>query len=328
MVRSLPRPRHRYAFTLIELLVVIAIIAILIGLLLPAVQKVREAAARSKCSNNLKQLGVAVHTYASTYQDKLPPLRARYATSGNPIFNYSGWWHVTLLPYVEQGAIFNAVTGWSSAATAANNATPPPSSPLDPNASYNASIGTGTVQTANVSLYRCPSDPTYSGVGPVTNSGWAGTSYGANAALFGSYNTNGSRISQYTVGNIPDGTSNTIAAAEQFAGCTNVTSSGTPPTTSTQNNARLWTVTWDDPMWNPEVGYNGDGNGSWNQPPQFSITPAQQNCDRYRSQAIHTGAVNVLLADGSVKTLSSGVSQPTWQSAILPADGLVLGSDW
>ena len=321
MVGSLPRNRDRLGFTLIELLVVIAIIAILVGLLLPAVQKVRDAAARIKCSNNLKQLGIAVHAYSSANQDSLPPLRAQY---GSPGFAYGGWWHLTLLPYIEQGNIYNAATSWAASATAANSASPPPSPLLGANNSYQAPAGTGTIQTVQVNLFRCPSDSSYSGVGPSTNTGWAGTSYGASAALFGTFNMNGSRIAMYTIGNIPDGTSNTIAAAEQMAGCTMVTTVGT---TTTQSSGRLWPVTWDDQNWNPEIGFvNGDS--TWNQPPQFGIRPAQNKCDRARSQANHTSSAVVLLMDGSVRNLSSSVSQLTWQNAIIPDDGNVLGSDW
>src|SRR3954462_7298809 len=98
--------RFRRAFTLIELLVVIAIIAVLIGLLLPAVQRVREAANRIKCANNLKQIGLAIHQHADTHTGDLPALTS--STAAPRYGNYQGGILVTLLPWIEQNALFDA----------------------------------------------------------------------------------------------------------------------------------------------------------------------------------------------------------------------------
>jgi prepilin-type N-terminal cleavage/methylation domain-containing protein len=145
--------RFRPGFTLIELLVVIAIIAILIGLLLPAVQKVREAAARMKCSNNLKQMGLAIHNYHDT-KGFLPTAGSQ---DGSPLSSRpaGGWlagegtnWAVHIMPYIEQTALYNKLTfngdsGWTDnpgqvGSSAVNNVTQ----------------GAGAV----ISVYRCPSD--------------------------------------------------------------------------------------------------------------------------------------------------------------------------
>ncbi len=106
--------RRRRGFTLIELLVVIAIIGVLIGLLLPAVQAAREAARRAQCVNNLKQIGLGIHNYISTYADTLP--WGAGAWGGNEWST-----HTMLLPFIEQGAIYNAINfTWGQRVTAMN----------------------------------------------------------------------------------------------------------------------------------------------------------------------------------------------------------------
>src|SRR5262249_47276496 len=131
----------RRAFTLIELLVVIAIIAILIGLLLPAIQKAREAAARAQCSNNLKQIGIGLHAFHDANQF-LPPGLTRHQTTTDNQPTATFFWSYFLLPYVEQVGVYENIP-WTTDATVAKF--------YDPASVYGQAIG------LKMKIFRCPS---------------------------------------------------------------------------------------------------------------------------------------------------------------------------
>jgi prepilin-type N-terminal cleavage/methylation domain-containing protein len=103
--------KSRRGFTLVELLVVIAIIGVMVGLLLPAVQAAREAARRMQCSNNVKQIGLALHNYVGTFT-KLPPGSTGLPNAAGTNFNGHGWvWHASILPFIEQSTLYDAIQG-------------------------------------------------------------------------------------------------------------------------------------------------------------------------------------------------------------------------
>jgi len=301
--------RRGGAFTLIELLVVIAIIAILIGLLLPAVQKVREAAARSTCSNNLKQLSLAIANYEGANM-KVPP-----GWTGQTGVQY-GSLHYYLLPYVEQNAIYVQV---------GNN-------------SWNGNA-------IGVKTFVCPSDASVWTAFPNsgTNYAWNVMVFQGSSAGWG---TDGGKTS--LVNSMPDGTSQTVIFGERYKYCSPTSGGHTDPIWaanpwSTPNS--VWAVagfgwtTWSN---NPGIAgvpnYNGNLNGYYadfwthGQGPggsiPFQVAPSAANCNWYALQGAHTGVMLTGLGDGSVRGVSPSISINTWVYACVPNDGIPLGSNW
>jgi prepilin-type N-terminal cleavage/methylation domain-containing protein len=317
----------RRAFTLIELLVVIAIIAILIGLLLPAVQKVREAANRMKCANNLKQMGLAAHNYHDA-NGHLPPGIGYYPTATNGAFG-TGAFH--LLPYVEQEDLFRA--SWGPVPF------PPP---VGSTAVYYP--GNNGVYSKPVKVFLCPSDPSVeSGVVSIEGYSFGSLCYAGNALL--GIRKDGSLIEApqgtTNLAAVTDGTSTTILNAEKYARCAN------PDLPAFSDGGTAWAYCTSfafpwlrEPMVLPGKAFqpgfaipalatrgapNAIGPGSIF---QVRPTPFLGKCDPTRASTGHPGGIQVGLVDGSVRTLSPSMSGTTWWWAVTPDEGEVLGSDW
>jgi prepilin-type N-terminal cleavage/methylation domain-containing protein/prepilin-type processing-associated H-X9-DG protein len=292
----------RRAFTLIELLVVIAILTVLISLLLPALQQVREAANRAECLNNLKQLGLAAHSCHDAYK-KLPPLDGPFGAAGGPILFH-------LLPFLEQDALYRSANG-----------TPD----LDP-----VLYGTPVV------LFQCPSDPSHDPSGIVARDhDWGVSNYGANYQVFGNPGAGNGPLNMRGVARIPatflDGTSNTLLFTEKYARC------GAFGSLWARGHADfIWMAMFAYGNSQGTQGYNVyDSSGSglvgavgpaalFQQVPN----PWESLCDPTRAATPHPGGINACLADGSVRTVSNGTSAATWWAACTPNGGETLGGDW
>jgi prepilin-type N-terminal cleavage/methylation domain-containing protein len=309
-----PSLKRRRGFTLIELLVVIAIIAVLIGLLVPAVQKVREAAANTQCKSNMRQIGIATLHCTEQYRNILPPMFGPYPppppgqapaqTAANSIFYH-------LLPFIEEQGVYDLFTGGYA---------------------------------SNVKVYNCPSDPTASqGAGGglmfqinpgLLNSGTFPAAFSNNAAnimVFGGYSP---QQGGYCGGMntfpayVRDGASKTMLFSEKYQICDGTAAPPIGPGYA-KPGGNAWATYGSggfDPLFGGVLGGAGPYGNLWtpyssanvlvNSIPQ--ARPAAGVCDYLRVSAGHTAGANVCMGDGSVRNVNYSVSAASWFAAVTP----------
>jgi prepilin-type N-terminal cleavage/methylation domain-containing protein/prepilin-type processing-associated H-X9-DG protein len=303
---------HAQAFTLIELLVVIAIIAILIGLLLPAVQKVREAAARAKCQNHLKQLALAMHNY----HDAMNQFPAAYVTRNDlPSGNFYRWSAFAMIsPYLEQTAIYNNLRLDLSL----YNSVPFPT--LRPEHAPWVVL--------KIPVFLCPSD-----VRQETQPGWGATNYAVNAgngANGGIFPGNGAIIQdgRIRITDLTDGSSQTSMLAESLIGRGGTATSLSTPA-DVQELYRFLAAT--SPL--SEAACAGttnfqtdrqarwaDGAGTTHQfvhyyrPNDSTPDCASRAANWKTARSRHAGGVNLAFCDGSIRFLRETIALETWSA--------------
>ncbi len=335
---------RRAAFTLIELLVVIAIIAILIGLLLPAVQKVRDAAARIKCANNLKQIGLAMHSFMDS-NNGLPP-NGVFSYVGSTVVQTSPWSAGSrILPYIEQENLFRNIDFTTAYST----------QPF--------------ITSKRVATYICPAeindkgsgtDPTYG------NKNWT-LNYAVNLGTWGVLTNKATGMvggngafspnRGFRPGDFTDGMSNTLGLSEvksyttRIAGAVNTTVyASPPPIPSAPGDLASFSLAAFDPTKQTHVEWV-DGkvhetgftavftpntlvsypSGGVNYDVDFVTATEANTGDTYAavtSRSFHTNGVNVVLMDGSVRFVNNSISQTTWRALATRVGGEVLGNDF
>jgi prepilin-type N-terminal cleavage/methylation domain-containing protein/prepilin-type processing-associated H-X9-DG protein len=335
------RPSLRGGFTLIELLVVIAIIAVLIGLLLPAVQKVREAAARMQCTNNLKQIGLALHNYHDT-NSRFPPgyVDGNTNPSSTPDNDVGpGWgWAAFLLPFLEQGNLFNRINFSQGVAVGGNAAVAQMAlkgyqCPSDPYQQafpvYDSSFTTPIATVAHGNYVGCNGwEECFNGAGgnPQPGSGADTLSGGYGAAGRGVfYRNSGTRMADVT-----DGLSNTIIVGERSGNHAPSTWTAAVP----GGRCPAWMATQPPAPYSPPPGPAYD-NADFGE----ALVLAHGNATHVPSAdfpiydpdvfySMHTGqGANFLFGDGSVHFLTSSINPNTYQYLCTMAGGEVT-TDW
>ena len=361
-------PTSRRGFTLIELLVVIAIIAVLIALLLPAVQAAREAARRSQCVNNLKQIGLAMHNYhSSTNVFPMGGSRSNrvYAVGSTSYDDWTTWSaHTMMLPYLEQGPLYNAI----------NFSFSPEETDGVPNAAQ------GTVVLTIVNGFLCPSDGNAGRRNTNSYHGSYGTTTNSNLFYNNDNNNQGCNglftiMMSYGLKDITDGASNTVAFAEALTGDGRgngrVGGGGNSPSryrgnvvmpaTGEPANARVFNGSSqqaailaglqacatsftpgniaDHRGWRWADGTTGFTMFNTIMTPndsQFRFGGCRFGCSAgcnmdggfvYGASSNHSGGVNACMGDGSVRFIKDSVSRPTWWALGTRDSGEVVSSD-